>query len=188
MEINTFFTSNRTPVMFLVFGIIAMAVSGIFFGLFYFVLDTTNTAFLNTDCTIEGNAFFSTCQEVWTLAVYPFLAIKDILIYLSIFFIFILVIGMLLTGYNSGTKPSMLGLLLLLEIAFTYGSFYIANIYRLFLANPIILNAMTNFSVYNKIMLNFPWFVFVISLFSLALGVVNWQRVRTNTPTGELDY
>lgn len=188
MELNDLFSSEKSAVIFLVTGLIMIAVSGLFFGIAYSVMDITETAFQGTNCTIENNAFFSNCQELWTMAIYPFLAIKDVLVYLSLFFIFILVIGMLLVGYNSGTKPYLLGILLLITIGLTYGSLWIANIYRQLLDNDFIRNAMINFSVYNKIMLNFPWFVFVVSLFSLMIGVVNWQRVRRNTPEGELDY
>jgi hypothetical protein len=122
------------------------------------------------------------------MIVYPFLNAKSILIYLSYFCIFILVLGMLLAGYNSGTKPWMMGIMLLVEIALVYGSFYVANIYRLLLSNEVIRDSLIEFTAYNKIMMNFPWFVFVISLFSIALGIVNWQRTRTNTLQGELDY
>jgi len=73
-------------------------------------------------------------------------------------------------------------------MALTYGAIWLSNIYRLLLENEIIRNALIPFTVYNKIMINFPWFVFIISLFSLSFGIVNWQRSRTNTSTGELDY
>lgn len=188
MELSEYFTSSRGAVTFLIWGVVLIAVSGIFFGMLYYFLDITHTALLSTDCVINNNAFFDSCQDMWELAVYPFLGLKTVLVYLSFFFIFILVLGMLLSGYNSGTKPYMLGVLLVLEIAITYGSLWISNIYRALLDNEIIRTAMINFSVYNKIMLNFPWFVFVVSLFSLAIGIVNWQRVRKNTPVGDLDY
>ena len=188
MELSRIFESDKSSLVFLVWGLVFIAVSGILFSIGYFFLDTTHTALQGVDCDLTGNAFGDTCQDLFTMVVYPFLAAKSILIYLSYFSIFILVLGMLLAGYNSGTKPWMMGIMILVEIALTYGSFYIANIYRLLLDNVIIRTALVDFPVYNKIMLNFPWFVFVISLFSIAFGIVNWQRTRTNTATGELDY
>jgi len=188
MELSSIFETDKSSLVFLVWGLIFIAVSGVMFALTYFVLDTTQTALEGVNCELEGNVFASDCQGLFTMVVYPFLNAKSILIYLSYFSIFILVLGMLLAGYNAGTKPWMIGIMLLVEIALTYGSFYIANIYRLLLDNEIIRNALINFPVYNKIMINFPWFVFVISLFSIAIGIVNWQRSRTNTATGELDY
>jgi len=95
---------------------------------------------------------------------------------------------MLLVGYRSGTKPYLLGVLVLIEIAIVYGSIHVANIYRTLLENEIIRNAMIPFGVYNTIMLYLPWFVFIISLFSLVLGIVNWQRTPINSNTEELDY
>jgi len=188
MELSSIFESDKSPLVLLIWGLSFIAVSGFIFAGIYFVMDLTQNSLEGIDCDITGNAFGDSCQDLFTLVVYPFLNAKIILIYLSYFSIFILVLGMLLTGYNAGSKPWMMGILLLVEIALTYGSFYIANIYRLLLENEIIRDALIPFTVYNKIMLNFPWFVFVISLFSIALGVVNWQRTPTNSPPGELDY
>jgi hypothetical protein len=188
MELSKIFESDKSSLVFLAWGFGFIAVSGLLFALIYFGLDLTQTALEGMDCQLTGNVFGETCQDIFTMVVYPFLNAKSILIYLSYFSIFILILGMLLAGYNSGTKPWMMGILVLVEIGLTYGSFYVANIYRLLLDNEIIRDALVNFTVYNKIMLNFPWFVFVISLFSIALGLVSWQRARTNTPEGELDY
>ena len=95
---------------------------------------------------------------------------------------------MLLLGYQTGFKPPMLGLLVVAELLITYGSLYVGNIYRTLISNEVMRDILLPFTVYNKIMMNFPWFVFIVCLFSIALGVVNWQRTRTNTPTGDLDY
>lgn len=188
MELSKIFDTDKSSLVFLAWGLGFIAFSGLFFAFTYFFLDTTQTAFESMNCDLPGNAFGETCQDIFALVLYPALNAKSILIYLSYFSIFILVLGMLLAGYNSGTKPWMMGILLLVEIGLTYGSFYIANIYILLLENDIVREALIPFTVYNKIMLNFPWFVFVISLFSIALGIVNWQRTSRNTPTGELDY
>jgi F0F1-type ATP synthase assembly protein I len=188
MEIGEIFNSDKSSLVFLIWGLAFIVFSGMAFTLGYFILDTTQTSLESMDCDLPGNAFGETCQDLFTLVVYPALNFKVILIYLSYFFIFILVLGMLLTGYNSGTRPWMLGILVLIEIGLTYGSFYVANVYRLLLENEIIRDALIPFTAYHKIMTYFPWFVFVVSLFSLALGVVNWQRTRRNTPTWELDY
>lgn len=185
---DNLFESDKKTLGFLLFGLVLLVVSGLFFGILYYVMDITETAFENTNCEISNNAFFDTCQDVWELGVYPFLALKTVLVYLSMFFIVILIVGMLLTGYNSGSKPYLLGVIVLLNFSLTYASLWVANIYRQLLDNEIIRDAMVNFSVYNKVMLNLPWFVFVTTLFALTLGIVNWQRVRRNTPEGELDY
>jgi len=189
MELSRIFETDKSALVFLAWGLAFIAISGMFFAFAYYFMDTTHTALQGVDCDITGNAFGDSCQDVFTMTVYPFLIVmKTVLIYMSYISIFILVLGMLLAGYNSGTKPWMLGIMLLVEIALTYGSFYVANIYRLLLDVEIVRDALINFTVYNKIMMNFPWFVFVVSLFSIAFGVVNWQRTRTNTSTGELDY
>ena len=171
-----------------VISLLLIAVSGIVFSFTYFFFDTINTALETNDCVIEGNGIVSTCQELWELSIYPFLELKEILIWLNFFFIFVLVLAMLLLGYQTGFRPIMLGVLVVFEMLVTYGSLYIGNIYRVFVSNAVLRDIFTPFTVYNKIMLNFPWFVFIVSLFSVVLGIVNWQRVRSNTPQSDLDY
>jgi len=190
MEINEFLDigSAKSNAMLIITGILMIAVSGMIFAGTYFFMNTIQTSLLATDCVITGNVFFSTCQEMWNLAVYPFLNLKSVLVYLSFFSIFILTIGMLLTGYKSGTNPAFLGAFVVIELLITYGAIHISNIYRTLLDNEIIRNAMLPFDVYNTIMLYFPWFVFIISLFALILGIVNWQRTPVNKATEELDF
>ena len=172
----------------IIISIIMIAASGIFFAFAYFMIDTTQTAFETNDCVIEGNSIVSSCQELWELSLYPFLNMKEILIWLSYFFIFILALALLLLGYTSGFRPISIGLLVFAEMLITYGSLYVANIYRVMISNDVIRSIMLPFPVYNKIMMNFPWFIFVISLFSIALGLVNWQRARTNSASSDLNY
>jgi len=172
----------------LLISIVMIAISGLGFGFIYFMMDQTQTAFESNDCVIENNGIVSSCQDLWELSLYPFLEMKDILIWISFFFIFTLTLSMLLLGYMSGFKPITIGLLAFAELLITYGSLYVANIYRTLIENVVVRDMMLPFNVYNKIMMNFPWFVFIISLFSIALGIVNWQRTRTNSSTSDLDY
>lgn len=172
----------------IIVSLLAIAISGIFFGITYFFLDTIQTSMEGVSCDIPNNGIWSNCQEMFEMAAYPFLNLKDIFIWASFFFIFVLVIGLLVLGYQSGYKPVYLGFLALMELFITYGSLYVANIYGTLVSNSTINSIMTPFTVYNRIMLNFPRFVFVVSLFSIAFGLVNWQRTRVNTSDGELDY
>lgn len=190
MEISDYFNvrSSKSSIIMIITGIILIALSGLVFAGIYFFMDTIQDGLLTANCEISGNALFENCQGAFSLVVYPFLNLKIVLVYLSFFSIFILTMGMLLLGYQSGTNPIFLGALAIVEVLITYGSIHIANIYRTLLDNEIIRNAMIPFDVYNTIMLYFPWFVFIISLFSLILGVVNWQRSPVNKVTEELDY
>jgi len=190
MELSDYFdvSSVKSSMVLVITGIIMIALSGLFFAGMYFFMDTIQTSLLTTNCEITGNALFSDCQGMWSLVVYPFLNLKYILIYLSFFSIFILAIGMLLMGYKSGSNPAFLGIFVLVELLITYGSIHVANIYRLLLNNELIRNAMIPFNVYNTIMLYFPWFVFIISLFALVLGIVNWQKTPVNKASEELNY
>ena len=179
---------SKGGIFLLIISFVFIAASGIFFGVTYFMMDNVNTAFLSANCDIANNSIVSNCQELWELSLYPFLALKEVLIWVSFISIFALVAGLLVFGYQSGTRPTMLGLLVIVEMLFTYGSLHIANVYRTLIENDIIRGMLSDFTVYNKIMLNFPWFVFIVSLFSLAFGVVNWQRTNINTSANTLDY
>ena len=179
---------SKGGIVLLIVSFVFIAISGLFFAGVYFIMDNVNTAFLTADCDIANNSIVSSCQELWELSLYPFLALKEILIWGSFVSIFALVAGLLVFGYQSGTRPTMLGFLVVVEILFTYGAIHIGNIYRTLIENDIVRGMLSDFTVYNKIMLNFPWFVFIVSLFSLALGVVNWQRSNINTSANTLDY
>jgi len=171
-----------------IISILAIFVSGIFFGVTYFIMDSTQTAFENANCTINDNTLVSSCQDLWSLSVYPFLALKDILVWASFFFIFALTLGLLIIGYRSGKSPVLMGLLIIFVIVLTYGAIEISNIYRTMLEVSAFNSMMVEFTVYNKIMLNFPWFVFFVSLMAVMLSIVNYQRTKTNTPAEDLDY
>lgn len=171
-----------------ILSILAIFVSGLFFGATYYVMDTVETSFQATDCVIADNLYVESCQELWALSLYPFLALKEILVWASFFFIFAMVLGMLILGYKAGKSPVLLGLLIIFVIIMTYAGIEISNVYRTMLEVDIFRSMMVEFTVYNKIMMNFPWFIFIVSLMSVMLSVVNFQRTRTNSPQEELDY
>lgn len=162
--------------------------SGIFFGVTYFVMDEIHNEFLTQDCVINDNTLVSSCQELFELALYPFLILKDILIWVSFFFIFGLVIAMLILGYRSGSSAVMLGVMVSFVGGITYLGILFSNIYRALIEQVAFRSIMIPFTVYNKIMLNFPWFIFFVGLFSVILGIINFQKTSVNTPTGELNY
>ncbi len=181
---------NYSFIIVVLFSIITIAISGLFFGVTYFILDSTQTAFQSTNCVIENNTLVDSCQELFELGLYPFLALKDVLIWLSFFFIFALAIGLLVLGYQSGRSPVLMGFSVVIVIVMTYISIHISNIYRTLLDNEVFRSMMVDFTVYNKIMLNFPLFVFIITLMAALLSVVNFQRTKVNNPASpvDLDY
>jgi len=165
-----------------------IAGSGIFFGITYYFMDITQTSFEAMDCTIDNNTLVSSCQDLWDMSLYPFLALKEILIWLSFFFIFGLVIALLILGYYSGKSPVLMGMMITFIGGITYLGIELSNIYRTMLETEVFRNMMVEFTVYNKIMLNFPWFCFFVGLFAVILSIVNFQRTIVNTDTGALDY
>ena len=166
--------------VFIATALIFMAISGIFFGLVYFTMETTHTALQGANCTIDNNALVSSCDDLFSYSFYPFLALRSLLVWFSYFFIFGLVISMLVIGYKSGSSPVLMGVNVIFTILFTYGAIEISNIYRLMLANPLFNSMMIPFVVYNKIMIYFPWFTFMVCLAALGLGIVNFQKADVN--------
>jgi len=47
---------------------------------------------------------------------------------------------------------------------------------------------MSEFVIYNKMMLNFPIVIGIISILSIMLSVTNFQKARVNTSSSDLDY
>lgn len=168
--------------------IIVIFVSGLFFGLTYFVMDTVDQTFRTTDCEIKDNVFVESCQDLFGLALYPFLALKSVLIWSSFFFMFGLVFSLLLIGYRSGSSPVMLGVMVTFVAGMTYFAIMLGNIYRSLVDVAIFRDMMIPFTVYNKIMLNFPWFIFFVGLFSVILGIVNFQKTSINKIEGDEVY
>jgi len=116
------------------------------------------------------------------------LNLKPIIILFSYLFIFSLVFAMVLLGYKNGENPVMIGVIFIITAVFTYFGLEISNIYRGMLTSEYFYQMMTPFTIYNKIMLNFPWFIAFVGLASLTLSIVNYQRARVNTPTSDLNY
>jgi hypothetical protein len=170
----------------IVLSIIAIFFSGIFFGGTYYLFDTLDDSLHGIDCTIENNAYFNTCQDWFDMAIYPFLGLRDIIIWFSYFFIFALVLGMFVMSYKSGRSPAMMPVLILTTILFAYLGIELSNAYRTMLENPLFFSMMTPFNIYNKIILNFPWFIGVIGLITSGISIVNYQKVKPNS--GDLDY
>ena len=168
--------------------IIFIFMSGIFLGIVYYTMDVTHNSLLTNNCTIHGNTLTPTCQDLFSLSIYPFLALKEILIWASFFFIFGLVIAMLILGYRSGSSPVTLGIMITFVGGITYFGIILSNAYRILLEQVVFRNMMVPFTVYNQIMISFPWFIFFIGLFAVILGIVNFQKSSVNTPEGELNY
>lgn len=172
----------------MVMGLLMIVITGTFFGIVYYTLDQTDTALRTADCTIDNNTLVSSCQELFELGVYPFLALRNILVWLSFFLIFGVTIGILLSGYQAGRSPVLMGILYLFLAGLTYIAIEVSNIYRTMLAQPLFQQIMVEFTVYNRLMLVFPWYVFIVALFALMLSIVNFQRSPVNAPTEVLDY
>ncbi len=168
--------------------ILAIFVSGLFFGITYYTMDVVQTGLESVECDITENAVVSSCQELFEMSFYPILELREILVWFSYFFIFALVLGLLVLGYQSGKSPVLLGLLIIFIIIITYLGIEVSNIYRTLLETDVLRNMLSPFVVYNKIMLYFPWFTFFVGVLSVMLSTVNFQKTRINKISDELNY
>lgn len=182
--------SGKGQIELMIYSIIAIFLSGLFFGGVYFGMATIQTSMEAVDCDLPTETGYADCQEWFTDTIYNLFNLKGILITFSYIFIFVLVLGMLIVGYNTGSKPIYMGIYFVAVMILTYLGIILSNLYRTFLENDIVYEIMQPFTIYNKVMLNFPWFVGVIGLLSLGLSIVNYQRVKVNEPdpTSVLDY
>ncbi len=112
----------------------------------------------------------------------------DITLNFVVLFALILALGMLVLGYKSGKSPVLMGLLILFVSVLTYVAIELSNVYRSMLQVDMFRQMMLEFTVYNRVMMDFPWFIFIITLLSVMLGVANYQRSRVNSPREVLDY
>lgn len=179
--------NNKNAISFLIISIFAIFLSGIFLAVVYFGVSTFQTGLESVTCELPGTSY-GDCQTWFGDTIYKLLNLKPLIIIFSYLFIFSLVLGMVLLGYKKGENPVMIGVIFVLTSVFTYFGIEIANIYRGMLTNEYFYSIMTPFTIYNKIMLNFPWFVAFVGLASLTLSIVNYQRARVNSSTSDLDY
>lgn len=178
----------RNSAIIITISLALIIVSGLGMGFIYYVMDVTATNFQAVSCTIVDNVFVDNCQELFDIAIYPFLALRHVIVILHLIFVLMLTAGMLLLGYKSGKAPWTMGLNILLSLGLTYLALPVSNMYQSLLSNSIIYAMMLEFTVYNKVLLNFPWYVFFVSIISAILSIVNYQRSSVNTPTGTLNY
>jgi len=181
---------KQSGIAVIVIALTFLVVSGIAMGITHYVLEQTETALLTTDCVIPDNTLVSSCQDLFDLALYPFLGLRSVLVWANYFIIFGVVLGLLMLGYNSGKNPIYLGLLIIFVILLVYGSIEISNVYRTLLENSYFRDIMLDFTAYSRIMLGFPWFTFIVSLASVLLGIVNYQKIKVNSASSaeELDF
>lgn len=171
--------TDKPALYSLLFGIIFMLVGGLFFGAGSLMLNKIQEGFDGLDCDNEEVAVV--CDAIDLVFLAPLTALNGILVNISYLFIFLLILGMLMVGYNSGSSPKNIGFLIAGVFGVTYISIILSNIYYDLLTEPLFMEMMSEFVLFNKIILNFPWFTFIIGIISVMLSVVNYQRASVNS-------
>lgn len=151
-----------------------MSISGIIMGISYFLLASIQTAFENTTCTFDVVNLYNwtTCQDIFSFAIYPFLNMKEVLIWANYFMIFGIVFGLFYMGFRARKHPVMLVVHIVSSIILGVISIYVGNIYRELLSIDVLYQILVPMGIYNKIMLYFPQFMWFVILISGALGFI----------------
>jgi len=170
MAIKIDFTERGKEFMVNIIVMFIIAVSGFFMAISYFIMQTLETAFRSVDCLIPQNIYFESCQEWFTMVLYPVLELKSLFIFASYFFIFGIVFGLFYMGFRTKKHPALLIVHIISSIIIGYLAIEIGNIYRLLISNPFMYDMMIPFVIYNKIMLYFPQFMFFIIFLSGIIG------------------
>lgn len=160
------------------FAICVIFISGILMAISYFILSQIQSKLELIECVIPSNNLASNCQELFAFAVYPVLNVKSVLIYASYFYIFGIVFGLMFLGWRTRKHPSLLVVHILSSVILTYLSIEIANIYRTIIENATMYEILLPFTIYNKIMLYFPQFVFAVVFISGIIGFMGIFRGR----------
>lgn len=170
--------------------IILIFISGFGFGLIYYLASLLQTALTGITCTLPVGAynFFSSCQGALSFSVYKVLNLKSLIVWASYLFIFTLVIAVIMLSFRKGKSAVRIGILFLTSILFTYGAIPISNIYRRMITDSVMYSMVQPLTIYNFIMLNFPWFVGFLTIIGLTISIINFQRSPVNTSTTDLNY
>ncbi len=160
--------------------------SGLLMAVSFFVLSAIETAFRNVNCLIPNNLYVSTCQEWFAISIYPALNLRFILIWASYFYIFGIVLGLFYLGFRTKKHPSLFVVHMILSIIFGYLAIEIANVYRSLLQNELMFEILTPFVIYNKVMLNFPQFMFFVIFISGLIGFMGLIKGKFNEGIEEI--
>lgn len=171
---------NSRIIVVLGIAMLLIVASGFVLGFVGYFMEITDTALQGVTCDLTGNTLASNCQELFGLSIYPFLALRELFIWFSYIAIFVAVMAILVAGYNAGTSPVSMGIMAMVDILFTYMTLHVSNVYLTLLENNVIRAALTDYSVYNNVMIYLPWFFFIVSIFAIFISIVNYQRTKVN--------
>lgn len=171
---------NGVAATFLIF------LSGLFMAISFWVLAAVERAFQAASCLIPDNVYVSTCQELFELSIYPALALRHLLIWISYFYIFGIVFGLFYLGFKTKKHPSLFAVHVILSIVFGYLAIEIANVYRTLIQNELMYEILVPFAIYNKIMLYFPQFMFFIIFISGLIGLMGLIKGKFNEGIDEI--
>lgn len=181
--------------MMLIF-LLVVSVVGILAGVVYYDMQILEDSLKTVDfaipievnSTVTGAYNMSHFQDILGVTIYPILGIRSALPYLSYFAIFGLVIALAITAYISTKNPVFFVLHLLFTIVIVYFSFIISNEYITLLTNPFINSLMTDFVIYNKLMIWLPQILFFTSLIFGVIAFSNIMKPQTNYNVTGLNY
>ena len=170
-------------------------VGGVLGGLVYFNLNILDSTLREVDFDIPlaknstGDApNVTTFQDILDLVVYPILGLKNALPYLVYFMMFAFIIGLAITAYLTSKNPVFFVLHLLFTLLITYFSIGISNTYIELISDPTMNTIMSNFPIYNKMMIYFPQIILITSIVFATISFINVMKPSTATSPYGLNY
>ncbi len=176
--------------------IVLFFVTGILGGMIYFSLNLLETQIQQVDFDIpfakNTTAIdvhnVTTFQDVMDITVYKMFDVVSYIPYLVYFMLFSYIIGLALVAYLSSKNPIFFVVHFLYTLVLTYFAVILANSYIKLLTMPFINSMMTDFPVYNKLMLNLPQVFFITSLVFAGISFINIIKPSTAEHPYGLNY
>lgn len=183
---------NYSNLIFMLVFLSITTVSGVLGGLIYFDMNILedNLLTVNFDIPRENNisSNITDFQDIMEIVVYPFLELRESIIYLTYFMVFGFIISLGIVAYLSTKNPVFFVVHLLYTLAITYFSFILSNAYINMLTQPFLNSLMTPFVVYNKIMLYLPQVVFFTSLLFGAISFISIIKPQSQFSNMGINY
>jgi len=173
-------------VVILIIFLVAVSVGGLLAGITYYNMNILQATLETVNFTLpienmaQANSNLTDFQDILGIVVYPILNLKSALPYLTYFMVFGFIIALGITAYVSSRNPVFFTLHLLFTLLITYFCFKISNMYIELLTNPFINSLMTQFTIYNKLMIYLPQVVFFTSMVFGAISFINVIKPQSN--------
>lgn len=170
-------------------------VCGILAGILYFSMGIFENALKEVNFEIplsqnntHGGKNITQFQDILDIVVYPILSLKNTLPYISYFMVFGFIIALSISAYLSSKTPIFFVIHFLFLLVLTYFAIVLSNAYLKMLSDPFINYMMSDFVIYNKLMIFLPQILFFTGLLFGVLSFIVMLKPTRQEFSGTLNY